>query len=205
MLTTVLGKKRASGVACIVALAVASACGDDDKKVGLGGSCLSNQQICQFPEGTSQMDVQKALGNAQEFLDSRTWIYICQEIQGQQIVHNDLVSFDFDDSGRLTDVTALRMGAGATPPPDWPKCAMGTASSAPSGPCAGVPLPAPDSAVCRTITFGTGTPTKTDCMDQKGNDWSADCSTEGLCTCAYGGAYACQCTASAGACCPGVY
>jgi hypothetical protein len=45
-------------------------------------------------------------------------IYVCQQVSGSAVVHNDLVSFSFDDRGVLEDVTVLRQGSGATPPPD---------------------------------------------------------------------------------------
>jgi hypothetical protein len=67
---------------------------------------------------STQDDVRAGLGNAQTYLGDSTAIYVCQQITGQQIVHNDQVIFDFDSSGRLSDVSVLRQGTGATPPPD---------------------------------------------------------------------------------------
>jgi hypothetical protein len=98
-----------------------AACGDDGPPgaVGLGtAGCLSDQQICQFKEGVSTKDdVQKALGNAQIYLGSSTWSYLCMVITSQ-VVRNDQVIFDFDDMGVLSNVQVLRLGTGSTPPPD---------------------------------------------------------------------------------------
>lgn len=98
-----------------------AACGSDDPgAVGLGtAGCLSDQQICQFKQGVSTKDeVQKALGNAQLYPSADTWIYVCQVIAGQGVAHNDMVTFDFDSSGVLSNVDVLRFGTAATPPPD---------------------------------------------------------------------------------------
>jgi hypothetical protein len=79
---------------------------------------LSDQQICQFKKGVStDTDVKNALGNAQMYLGT-SWAYVCQQVSGQQIVHNDLVVFDFDSMHVLEDVTVLRQGTGSSPPPD---------------------------------------------------------------------------------------
>ena len=108
----------------VLALASAS-CGGSDDAGGGGGpglgtaGCITNEQICQFKQGVStEDDVRNALGNAQTYLGESTAIYVCQQIVGQQIVHNDQVIFDFDSSGKLSDVSVLRQGTGATPPPD---------------------------------------------------------------------------------------
>jgi hypothetical protein len=96
-----------------------TACGDDSGSTpGLGGRCLSDMEICQFTKGVSTgKEIQSKLGNAQQYLGSESAVYVCQQISGQQIVHNDLVTFSFDDSGRLEDILVLRQGSGATPPP----------------------------------------------------------------------------------------
>jgi len=84
---------------------------------------LSDSQICQFTVGVStQADVKAALGNAQEYLGSTTWVYVCQQVAGMTVVHNDQIIFDFGSSGTLEDVTVLRQGTGSTPPP---ACAEG--------------------------------------------------------------------------------
>jgi hypothetical protein len=91
------------------------ACGDGGQPPG----CLTNAQICQFKKGTStRAEVMMKLGNAQQYLGADVMIYTCQEVSGNAIVHNDLVSFSFDDRGVLEDVTVIRQGSGATPPPD---------------------------------------------------------------------------------------
>jgi outer membrane protein assembly factor BamE (lipoprotein component of BamABCDE complex) len=95
------------------------ACGDDDDDDSAAqGTCLSDAEICQFVVGVSTKDdIQKKLGNAQQYFGTESAIYICQQISGQQIVHNDLISFSYDANGRLEDITVLRQGSGATPPP----------------------------------------------------------------------------------------
>jgi hypothetical protein len=94
-------------------------CGSDSDD-GLGmGKCLSDADICQFELGVSTRDnVQKKLGNAQQYLGSDTWIFTCQQVNGTQIVHNDFVVFSFDAMGVLEDVSVARQGSAATPPPD---------------------------------------------------------------------------------------
>ena len=98
-------------------LAVAAlwlACGGESSSPG----CLSDAQICQFKKGTStRADVQAKLGNAQMYLGNDAAIYVCQEVSGNAVVHNDLVSFNFDDKGVLEDIVVVRQGSGATPPP----------------------------------------------------------------------------------------
>jgi hypothetical protein len=110
-----------------VCVAGSTSCGSDSGDVGLGtGGCLSDQQICQFKKGVStETDVKNALGNAQMYVGPSA-IYVCQQISGQQIVHNDLVAFDFDSMQVLQDVTVLRQGTGATPPPDCSAMTAGT-------------------------------------------------------------------------------
>ena len=117
--------RRSSRVGLLAAFLFA-ACGSDDGGGGGGGGpglgtagCLTDQQICQFKKGVStQSDVKNALGNAQEYLGSNAAVYICQQIAGQQVIHNDQVIFDFDSSGHLSGVTVLRQGTGSTPPPN---------------------------------------------------------------------------------------
>jgi outer membrane protein assembly factor BamE (lipoprotein component of BamABCDE complex) len=102
----------------VFAACVLSACGDDDEGSGGKGKCLSDAEICQFVVGVSTRDdVQKKLGNAQQYFGTDVATYICQRISGQQIVRNDLVSFSYDANGRLEDITVIRQGSGATPPP----------------------------------------------------------------------------------------
>jgi outer membrane protein assembly factor BamE (lipoprotein component of BamABCDE complex) len=96
-------------------LLLIGSCGGDDAQ----GSCLTNAQICQFKKGTStKAEVMSKLGNAQQYLGTDVMIYVCQQVSGSSVVHNDIVSFSFDDKGVLEDVTVLRQGSGATPPPD---------------------------------------------------------------------------------------
>ena len=100
-------------VLLLLLLGLAS-CGGDDAM----GRCLSNEQICQFKKGTStRAEVEMKLGKAQQYLGTEVAIYICQQVSGQSVVHNDLVSFSFDDKGVLEDVTVIRQGSGASPPP----------------------------------------------------------------------------------------
>lgn len=101
------------------AAGVAGCGSDDDGAVGFGtAGCVSDQQICQFKKSVStKADVQKVLGNAQLYLTSNTWGYICQ-IVSSQVIRNDQTIFDFDDSDVLPDITFLRQGTGSTPPPD---------------------------------------------------------------------------------------
>jgi hypothetical protein len=97
----------------VTVLGLAS-CGGDDAM----GRCLSNEQICQFKKGTStKAEVEMKLGKAQQYLGTEVVIYVCQQVSGQTIVHNDLVSFIFDERGVLEEVTVIRQGSGATPPP----------------------------------------------------------------------------------------
>jgi hypothetical protein len=101
--------------------------------LGTGG-CLSDSQICQFQPGVStQMDVKAALGNAQEFLGSMTWVYVCQQVSGMTVLHNDQTIFDFNSSGVFQDVTVLRQGAAATPPPNCAAQGIGNSSGSSSG------------------------------------------------------------------------
>jgi hypothetical protein len=182
------------------------ACGSDDGAVGLGtAGCLSDQQICQFKKGVSTKDdVQKALGNPQISLGSSAWSYVCQQISGQ-VIRNDQVIFDFNDSGVLSDVTVLRIGTSSPPAPDCE--ASGGAGGAPNNgsACSSVPRPAPDSTTCQNVTFGGSAPVTTNCMDQSGNTWSGTCSGAS-CNCSYNSAATCSCMRQSGgpACCPGL-
>ena len=114
-----ISRGRAGLSILLVCVAGSTSCGSDSGGVGLGtGGCLSDQQICQFKKGVStETDVKNALGNAQMYL-GMSWVYVCQQVSGQQIVHNDIVAFDFDSMQVLEDVTVLRQGTGASPPPD---------------------------------------------------------------------------------------
>jgi len=189
----------------VLSLPAFVACGSDSGTAGFGtGGCLSDQQICQFKDGVStQAEVKTALGNAQMYVGSSAWMYVCQQVSGQQIIHNDLVVFDFDSSGRVSDVTVLRQGTGATPPPDC--AAIGAGGQAANGACAGEPLPAPDSVACTGLSLGGAAPITTNCKDANGDTWSASCSGAS-CNCSYDGQSTCSCTkpASGAACCPGV-
>jgi outer membrane protein assembly factor BamE (lipoprotein component of BamABCDE complex) len=208
------GRGKAWAVASLVGALTSSACGSSDSSGGQGlgtAGCLSDSQICQFQVGVStQMDVKAALGNAQEFLGSSTWVYVCQQVVGMSIVHNDEVIFDFDSSGVFEDVTVLRQGTGATPPPSCGASGVNDSSSSSSGGgsgggCASLPRPAPDSTTCTGVVFTPSTPETTNCMDQGGNKWSATCGPQS-CTCTYNDSIMCSCTLPDGgiACCPGV-
>jgi hypothetical protein len=188
--------------ACVVALGAASGCGDDGQP-GFGSGCVSNEQICKVPEGATQMDVQRVLGPAQGYF-SDSWMYVCQQIVGQQIAHNDIISVDFDSAGRVRDISGFRMGANASPVPDWPSCATMSASSS-GGACASVPVPAPNTTVCQTVTVGGATQGMVNCTDQNGSKWSSFCSGT-TCNCSYNDTYVCNCTPTAGKsqCCPGI-
>jgi hypothetical protein len=201
-------------VACIAGILGSSACGSDGSSgaQGLGvKGCLSDAQICQFEMGVStEMDVKANLGNAQEFLGSSTWVYVCQQVAGMTVVHNDETIFDFDSSGVLEDVTVLRQGTGATPPPNCTAPDDNGSSSGGSGgttgdPCTSIPRPAPDSTSCSGVVFTPSAPETTNCMDQGGNKWSATCG-QGSCTCTYNDSLSCRCDVPDGgiACCPGV-
>ncbi len=202
-------------VACMGGVLASSACGSDDSSAGQGlgtHGCLSDSQICQFQVGVStQMDVKAALGNAQEFLGSTTWVYVCQQVAGMMIVHNDETIFDFDSSGVFEDVTVLRQGTGATPPPTCNNgvndgsSSGGSGGSSGGGGCASLPRPTPDTTSCTGVVFTPSAPMTTNCMDQSGNKWSATCG-QGSCTCTYNDSLSCSCTVPDGgiACCPGV-
>jgi hypothetical protein len=172
---------------------------------------LSDSQICQFKVGVStQTDVKAALGNAQEYLGSSTWVYVCQQVSGMTVVHNDQVIFDFDSSGALEDVTVLREGSGSTPPPDCASGDMGSGSSSSGGTsgggdCASAPRPQPDTTHCTGEVFTPSSPMTTNCTDENGNTWSASCG-QGSCTCSYDDSVVCSCAVPDGgiACCPGV-
>jgi hypothetical protein len=183
--------------------------------VGLGmGGCLTDQQICQFTPGVStQNDVRKALGNAQGY-EGTSAIYICQEVSGSQIVHNDLIVFDFDMSGTLMDVMVERMGTGATPPPN---CSGGqvVGSSGSSGGssggsgsgCGSVTPPPPNSTSCQgVVNPATNMVVETVCTDQSGHMWGESCSSPQNCGCYYDSTPICTCSkaSASAACCPGV-
>jgi hypothetical protein len=193
-------------------------CGSSGSSGGAGlgsGGCLSDQQICQFQMGVStENDVKSALGNAQEYLGSSTWVYVCQVVSGTQILHNDETIFDFDSMGRLMDVMVLRQGSASTPPPT---CAggmvvgssggSGGSSSGSGSGCASVPTPDVNTTTCSSVVNpATMQAVERDCRDQSGNTWGQSCGSNGTCTCYYGGAPACSCTPSTtgGLCCPGV-
>ena len=82
------------------------------------GRCLTDAEICQFKKGVStKQDVMSKLGNAQQYLGPDDWAYTCTQFDGQMLIHNDLVSFTFDDAGVLSSITVLRQGSGSTVPP----------------------------------------------------------------------------------------
>src|SRR5690349_18632426 len=146
-----LARKRFLALAEFLAALVAMACSDSGSGgPGLGkAGCLSDQQICALHKGvTTQSQVQSTLGNAQEYLGSSTWVYVCQQIAGQQVVHNDQVIVDFDSSEHVSDVVVLRQGVGSTPPPDCASSGGAAGGSASSSGCASVPRPKPDSTAC---------------------------------------------------------
>jgi len=198
---------RARCVWAWVGLALSiSACGDSSDSSanqGLGtGGCLTDAQICQFQKGVStKADVQNALGNAQEYLGTDAAVYICQEVAGQQIIHNDQVIFSFDSNGRLQDVMVLRQGSGSTPPPTCSSNAASGSNGSGTGSCSSVPRPAPDSTSCQAVVFGT---TTTTCTDQSGQKWSETCQGT-TCSCSYNDQQACTCSVTSGGrgCCPG--
>lgn len=92
-----------------------AACGEDPRPPG----CITDAQLCQLKKGTStKADVMATLGKAQMFIGPDDWLYVCQQISGGTIVHNDITSVTFDDKGVLEELEVLRQGSGATPPPD---------------------------------------------------------------------------------------
>lgn len=198
---------RSCAWAGLVLVLPSASCGGSDDAGGGGqglgtAGCLTDDQICQFQEGVStQDDVRNALGNAQTYLGNSTAIYVCQQIVGQQIVHNDQVIFDFDSSGHLSDVMVLRQGTGATPAPD---CRSSNTGASGAGTCSNVPRPAPDSTTCQGIAFG-GPIVSTTCTDQAGHKWTESCQGTS-CNCSYDDAPACTCPVTSGSrgCCPGM-
>ncbi|HET9957340.1 MAG TPA: hypothetical protein VFQ61_22735 [Polyangiaceae bacterium] len=103
---------------CSVQALVACGSDSDSDNGGVAGKCLSDEDICQFKEGASTAaEIRNKLGNAQQYIGNEVASYMCQQIAGQQIVHNDLVNFSFDSNGVLEDVIVLRQGSAATPPP----------------------------------------------------------------------------------------
>jgi hypothetical protein len=101
------------GLATIALLT--AACGSDSG----GPGCLTDAEICQFKRGVSaKADVEKKLGHAQQYLGTDVLVYVCQQVSGNSLVHNDIVAFEFDDQGLLAHVSVIRQGSGATPPPD---------------------------------------------------------------------------------------
>lgn len=202
-----MGGTHCAWAGLVLALSFASCGGSDDSggggAQGLGmAGCLTDDQICQFQKGVSTKDdVKNALGNAQTYLGDSAAIYVCQQVAGMEIVHNDLVTFDFDSSGRLSDVTVLRQGTGSTPPPD---CGSSSNNTSSGGSCSSVPRPAPDSTTCQGIAFG-GPLLSTTCTDQAGHKWTESCQGTS-CNCSYDDAPACTCPVASGSrgCCPGM-